>query len=97
MSVLDGSGAVHTVFPWEGFSGHVPPGGSFDRLNPIHLFSKNPSLWDVCWVGGPAAMSTGVSGETTAARSLARKTKSALSPSLLDASKSHAFQRPTLL
>ena len=28
MSGLDGSGAVHTVLPWETFSGHVPSGGS---------------------------------------------------------------------
>ena len=26
MSGLDGSGAVHTVLPWEALGGHVPPG-----------------------------------------------------------------------
>jgi len=39
MSGLDGSGAVHTVLPWEAFGGHVPPGSSemywFDQSNPI--------------------------------------------------------------
>ena len=42
MSGLDGSGAVHTVLPWEAFGGHVPSGGSemywFDQSIPIHLF-----------------------------------------------------------
>ena len=42
MSGLDGSGAVHTVLPWEAFGGHVPSGGSeiywFDQSTPIHLF-----------------------------------------------------------
>ena len=42
MSGLDGSGAVHTVLPWEAFGGHVPPGSSemywFDQSNSIHLF-----------------------------------------------------------
>ena len=28
MSGLDGSGAVHTVVPWEAFGGHAPSGGS---------------------------------------------------------------------
>jgi len=41
MSGLDGSGAVHTVLPWEAFGGHVPSGGSemywFDQSIPIHL------------------------------------------------------------
>jgi hypothetical protein len=41
---LDGSGAVHTVLPWEAFGGHVPSGGSemywFDQSIPIH-----PGFW----------------------------------------------------
>ena len=44
MSGLDGSGAVHTVLPWEAFGGHVPSGGLemywFDQSIPIHLFKK---------------------------------------------------------
>ena len=48
MSGLDGSGAVHTVLPWEAFGGHVPSGGSemywFDQSIPIHLFSKDTCL-----------------------------------------------------
>ena len=40
MSGLDGSGAVHTVLPWETFGGHVPSGGSemywFDQSIRIH-------------------------------------------------------------
>ena len=42
MRGLDGSGAVHTVLPWETFVGHVPSGGSemywFDQSIRIHLF-----------------------------------------------------------
>ena len=42
VSGWDGSGAVHTVLPWEAFGGHVPSGGSemywFDQSIPIHLF-----------------------------------------------------------
>ena len=46
MSGLDGSGAVHTVLPWEAFGGHVPPGGSemywFDQSNPRDLMITRP-------------------------------------------------------
>ena len=42
MSGLDGSGAVHTVLPWEvAFGGHVPGVSEmywFDQSNLIHLF-----------------------------------------------------------
>ena len=30
ISGLDGSGAVHTVFPWEVFGGHAPPPGGLN-------------------------------------------------------------------
>ena len=44
ISGVDGSGAVHTVLPWEALGGHVPSGGSemywFDQSIPIHLFYK---------------------------------------------------------
>ena len=44
ISGLDGSGAVHTVLPWEAFGGHVPPGSSemywFDQSHPIHLIKE---------------------------------------------------------
>ena len=48
MSGLDGSGAVHTVLPWEAFSGHVPSGGLemywFDQSIPIQKIHASGTL-----------------------------------------------------
>ena len=68
MSGLDGSGAVHAVFPREAFGGHVPSVGSeiywFDQSIPIHLFEGGeereagaPLLYDLYAVSPTHALS----------------------------------------
>ena len=45
MSGLDGSGAVHTVLPWEAFGGHVPPRGSIKSILKRILASGARRTW----------------------------------------------------
>ena len=54
ISALDGSGAVHTVLPWEAFGGHVPPGGFIRSIQErILLFDSKQRATKGVWVVEP--------------------------------------------